>query len=40
VLLIGLFAFLTWPLYVALGVLLVCLLVAFVRVSPVAEVVS
>jgi hypothetical protein len=30
---IPLFAFLTWPLLVALGVLLVCILVAFVRVS-------
>jgi hypothetical protein len=32
-LLIGLFAFLEWPLYVALGVLLVCLALAAVRVS-------
>jgi hypothetical protein len=32
-LVIGVFAFLVWPLLVALGVLLVWLLVAFVRVS-------
>jgi hypothetical protein len=32
-LLIALFAFLEWPLFVAAGVLLVCILVAFVRVS-------
>jgi hypothetical protein len=32
-LLITLYAFLAWPLHVALGVLLVCILVRFVRVS-------